>query len=37
MSNIDIFLIILIIMAIVGGIVVNNIDVSKWNKRHSHE
>jgi hypothetical protein len=37
MTDIEFFLIILIIMAIVGGIVVNNIDVSKWNKRHSHE
>ncbi len=35
MNNIEIFLSILIVIAIIGSYVVNSIDFSKWNS-HSH-
>jgi hypothetical protein len=37
MSDTETFLIILIVMAIIGGVIVNNLDVSKWKNKHLHE
>ena len=37
MNNTEVFLSILIVIALISGVIVNNLDVSKWKGKHSHE